>query len=238
LVSTCVFAPGKDSGKQKPLNCCFRYTNLGFGRVSHTGIDETPAATLKAILPPMPVYIAMLRGVNLGGRNKIKMDDLKTMCRSLKLRDPQTYVQSGNVIFGSDEKKPEKLAAMLQARIERGCGFRPEVIMRSSEEMRRAIAANPFAKDKGLEPARFLVTFLPAEVDAETRKQLLDLEIAPDVLRVSGREVFIYFYAGLGRSKSWPRIEKVLKKAGTSRNWNSVTKMLEMAEALESNSKK
>jgi len=186
----------------------------------------------------MPVYIAMLRGVNVGGHNKIKMDDLKTMCKALKLRDPQTYVQSGNVIFGSDEKKPEKLATMLQACIERGCGFKPEVIVRTSEEMGRAIAANPFAKDEGLEPDRLLVTFLPAEVDGETSKLLLALKIAPDVLRIKGREVFIYFQAGLGRSKSWPHIEKVLKKAGTSRNWNSVNKMLEMAEAMEGASKR
>ena len=102
----------------------------------------------------------MLRGVNLAGRQMIKMPALKTLCTSLGLRDVQTYIQSGNIIFREDKEAPSALARRLEAKIEAEFGFRPAVIMRTASELRKVIAKNPFAGQAGIEPNRLLVVFM------------------------------------------------------------------------------
>lgn len=182
----------------------------------------------------MAVVIAMLRGVNVGGHNKIKMEALRALCKSLKLRDACTYVQSGNVIFRTEEKGLELLAKRIQKKIEQGFGFRPEVILRTSGDLKNVIARNPFIKRRDIEPGKLLVFFLASDPGPEIRDKIMNIKTEPEELRFDGRELYIYFPNGMGRAKmSWPTIEKSLKTAATGRNWNSVTKMLEMAGKLE-----
>jgi uncharacterized protein (DUF1697 family) len=182
----------------------------------------------------MPVIICMLRGVNVGGHNLIKMDALKVLCVSLKLKDPQTYVQSGNVIFRTEEKDATKLARRLQDALEKKFGFRPGVMLRTASELRDTIARNPFAGRNGIEPGKLLVNFLADDPGKDARKQAQAIKTAPEELHIIGREVFIYFPDGQGRSKlPWPKIERALGTSATGRNWNSVTKILEIAEKLE-----
>jgi uncharacterized protein (DUF1697 family) len=182
----------------------------------------------------MTVMISMLRGVNVGGHNKIKMDALRALYEFLKLRDAQTYVQSGNVIFSTDERDISRLAKRIEDGIERKCGFRPNVILRTAAEMKDVIARNPFGKRRGIEPGKLLVSFLASDPGEEARKKLRQMKCDPEELRVEGREVYIYFPNGMGRSKlPWAGLDKMLKTPATGRNWNSVTKMLEMAEKLE-----
>lgn len=181
----------------------------------------------------MPVVIAMLRAVNVGGHNKIKMEDLRALCKALKFRDACTFIQSGNVIFKTAETDMAALAKRLQHAIERKFRFRPEVVMRTHTEMKEAIARNPFAKRRDVHPNRLLVTFLTGEPEAEAREKAIKLKTEPEELRIERREVYIYFPNGMARPKiSWPTIERTLKVTGTGRNWNSVTKMLEIAEEL------
>jgi uncharacterized protein (DUF1697 family) len=185
----------------------------------------------------MPVFISMLRGVNVGGHNKIKMDALRALYASLKFEDPQTYVQSGNVIFRTQkkEKNVATLAKRIQDAIEKEFGFRPEVILRTVEEMKAALAANPFAKRRDVEPNKLLFTFLAAEPGPEAQATLASLKPHPEELHLNGRELYIYFPNGIADSKlPWSQVEKLLKVTGTARNLNSVTKVLEMAEAMES----
>jgi uncharacterized protein (DUF1697 family) len=92
----------------------------------------------------MPILISMLRGVNLGSHNRIKMEELRALYESMKLEDPRSYVQSGNVIFRTKEKNSPPLAKKIQAGIEKKFGCCPEVILRTAEELRSVIAANPF----------------------------------------------------------------------------------------------
>src|SRR4051812_28587409 len=106
----------------------------------------------------MPVIIAMLRAVNVGKR-RIKMDDLRSLCTSLKFRDPQTYVQSGNVVFSTNENDLSKVAKCLEDAIEKKYGFRSEAILRTPAELRKVIRQNPFAKRNGIELSKLLVTF-------------------------------------------------------------------------------
>jgi len=182
----------------------------------------------------MTVIISMLRGVNVGGHNKIKMEALRALYESLKLRDAQTYVQSGNVIFRTDERDVSRLTKRIEDGIERKFGFRPSVILRTAAEMKDVIAKNPFAKRRGIEPSKLLVSFLASDPGEEAREKVRQMKGDPEELRIEGRELYIYFPNGIGRSKlPWARLEKTLKTPGTGRNWNSVTKMMEMAEKLE-----
>jgi uncharacterized protein (DUF1697 family) len=182
----------------------------------------------------MAVAISMLRGVNVGGHNKIKMDALRALYESLKLRDPRTYIQSGNVIFRTDERDLVQLAKRIENAIERSFGFRPNVVIRTSFELRDVVARNPFAKRYGIDPSKLLVIFLARNPGPEARDKVLSIKTDPDELRIDGRELYIYYPNGMARPKlSWTVIEKVLKTSGTGRNWNSVTKLLDMAESLE-----
>ena len=182
----------------------------------------------------MPVIICMLRGVNVGGHNLIKMDALKALCVSLKLKDPQTYVQSGNVIFSTEENDLAKLGTRIQDAIERKIGFRPNLMLRTAAEMRKVVARNPFAKRSGIEPGKLLVNFLAADPGKDARENALAIKIGPEEMHLIGREAYIYFPNGQGRSKfPWPAIERALGTSATGRNWNSVTKMLEIAEKMQ-----
>ena len=182
----------------------------------------------------MPVLISMLRGVNVGGHNKIKMDALRALYESLKFEDPRTYVQSGNVIFRTKQKNSTALATKIQNAIERTFKCRPEVILRTADELRNAIASTPFANRRGLEPSKILVTFLAAEPSPGAQTTIASLKAYPEELHLLGRELYIYFPDGAGKSKlPWSQVEKLLKTTGTARNWNSVTRMLAMAEEME-----
>ncbi|HXJ90869.1 MAG TPA: DUF1697 domain-containing protein [Candidatus Binatia bacterium] len=182
----------------------------------------------------MTVLISMLRGVNLGPHNRIKMDELRALYESLRFEDPRSYVQSGNVIFRTKEKNSPLLAKKIQSAIEKKFGCCPEVILRTAEEMRRAIAANPFPERTKAEPGKVLVTFLAAEPPREARVNLEKFKELPEELHLEGRELYIYFPNGAGRSKlPWSAVDKLLKVTGTARNWNSVQAILAIAEEME-----
>lgn len=182
----------------------------------------------------MPVIIAMLRGVNLGSHNRIKMDALRELHESLRCADVQTYLQSGNVVFRTPERNPASLAKRIENEIERKFRFRVDVIVRTCIEMRKAVERNPFAKRKGIDPSRLLVTFLAEEPKPEARDKALGMQAEPEELHILGREMYIYYANGLARPKlSWVAVQKVLKVTGTGRNWNTVQGLLELAEKIE-----
>jgi uncharacterized protein (DUF1697 family) len=180
------------------------------------------------------VVISLLRGVNVGGHNKIKMEALRALYDSLKLRDPHTYIQSGNVVFRTKERDLAKLARRIENGIEQSFGFRPDVILRTVSELRDVISRNPFATRRGIDPSKLLVTFLASEPHPDACGEVLKMRIEPEELRIDGREMYICFLNGQGRSKlSWVAVERTLRVSGTGRNWNTVNKLLEIAENLE-----
>ena len=207
-----------------------------FARLQLRFVGREPGRKLVTaiLIAAMSAIICLLRGVNVGGRNKIGMDSLRDVCSSLKLRAPQTYIQSGNVIFGTMERNLAKLARRIEDCIEKGYGFRPNVMLRTAAEMRHVIARNPFASRKNTDPAKLVVSFLAEAPGAEDVKRLLEIKVGPEELRVSGRELYIYFPDGQGRSKLPPVLERTVKIPATARNWNTVNKLLAMAEELES----
>ena len=183
--------------------------------------------------PVMPVVIGLLRGVNLAGHNQIRMEVLRDLCDSLGLRDSRTLLQSGNVVFRTTGRNLARLAARIEDAIEKKAGFHCSVILRTPTDLKDVIARNPFASREGLNPGKLIVTFLPTDPSPEVRDAVHALKTDPEEVRVHAREVYTYFPDGMGRSKLVPVMERILKKSGTGRNWNTVTKLLEMAEALE-----
>lgn len=178
----------------------------------------------------MTVVIGLLRGVNVGGKAKISMEQLRSICVSLGLRDPQTYIQSGNVVFGAATRDIPKLADRLESSIEKQLGFRPKVILRSADDLRKIVGRSPFANRPDFNPAKLAVFFLADAPAADVRGKALALNVGPEELQSQGRELFIYFPDGMGRSKLPPVLDRTLKMPATARNWNTVNKLLEMAD--------
>jgi uncharacterized protein (DUF1697 family) len=182
----------------------------------------------------MKVIVSLLRGVNLGGHHKIKMEELRALYATLGLRNVQSYVQSGNLVFRTDERNLSPLAKRIEQAIEKKYGFHADVILRTTADLRDVIARNPFAKRREIEPSKLLVTFLTQLPPKELCAQILAVKPDLEEIHLDGRELYVYFPGGLGRSKLFSTLfGKVLKKEGTGRNWNTVTQLLKMAEAQE-----
>jgi len=182
----------------------------------------------------MGVVISMLRGVNLARHHRIKMDALRVLYESLDLREPQTYVQSGNVIFKTRERNLVRLAARIENAFERAFQFHSDVILRTSSDLRDVIAKNPCQTRRGIDPSRLLVFFLAGDPGDQVRESVLKIKTDPEELWMEDRHLYIYFPDGMARPKlSWALLERTLKTSGTGRNWNSVTKLLELAEKME-----
>ena len=185
----------------------------------------------------MPVHISLLRAINVGGHNKIKMDELRELYGTLGLRDVQTYIQSGNVVFQGRARDPARLRRKIQDALARKSGIRTDVALRTTAEWRAAMDANPFIRRPGTDLARILVVFLAGEPAPEARRALAQFRATPEELRLIGREIHLYCPNGFGKlSFSWNALDRILKVPGTGRNWNTVVKLCEMAEALESKS--
>lgn len=182
----------------------------------------------------MSVMVAMLRGINLAKHRRIRMEDLRALYGSLDLSDVRTLVQSGNVVFRTAERDPERLTARLEKAFVRKFGFHSDHILRTIPDMRGVIAANPFATRKNLEPSKLLVTFLGGDPGEAARRKVRAIQVEPEELHIIGREMYVYFHNGMGRSKlPFAALDRALGITGTSRNWNSVTKLLALAESVD-----
>jgi len=180
----------------------------------------------------LAIVISLLRGVNVGGHNQIKMDALRALYEALGLEDPQTYVQSGNVVFRTKERNLAGLAGRIENAIERKLGFRPGVVLRTAADLKDVVANNPFAQRRGIEPGKLAVVFFNEPPAKETCDEVLQAKAEGEEVQIRGREFYIYFPNGMGQSKLFAAIGRKLK-SGTARNWNTVTKLLEMANKLE-----
>ncbi|WP_105432868.1 DUF1697 domain-containing protein [Neorhizobium sp. T6_25] len=170
----------------------------------------------------MTVYIALLRAVNVAG-TALQMTELKSICETLGFTDVKTYIQSGNVLFRSDEAEAE-VAEKLDDALGRKFGKKPGVMVRSTREMETIAENAPFPDAK---PNFLLVHFLPENAPNEA----LDKMVAPDGEEavVAGREIYVHYPVGSGKSK----LKLPALKPGTSRNLNTVRKLAEMARAME-----
>jgi len=175
-------------------------------------------------------YAAFLRGINVGGKNKIKMETLREICSALGFENVETYINSGNVIFETKKTDDKKLAAKIEKAIEKEFELNIKVIVRTIDEIKNIVENNPFAgefeNDKDVH-----VFFLEEEMPAEKREMLLSNNTENERYAVQNREIFSHLRAGVLDSligKDY--IAKKLKVSATARNWRTVNKIKELFE--------
>lgn len=183
----------------------------------------------------MPVYIAMLRGINVSGHKIIRMEHLRASFEALGFHRVKTYVQSGNVVFEAGKDSASNLSAKIGERILADFGFPVPVLLKTSKEMERVVHDNPLLQEAGIDDSHLHVTFLFKAAPGTGEKSLEALAVRPEQFRVSGREIYLYCPKGYGNSKlSNNAIEKNLGVGATTRNWKSVNALLAMAQPEKS----
>jgi uncharacterized protein (DUF1697 family) len=175
-------------------------------------------------------YISILRGINVGGNRIILMKDLKVLFEKLGFSNVETYIQSGNVVFESDQKLSNAdLELKIQQAITEPFGFDVPTIVRTADDWAKSIVNNPFLKEKDADIDRLHLTFLKELPKPELLEKIKSFQFLPDRYEIIGKDVFIFCAAGYGTSKlTNPFFESKLKVQATTRNWKTVMKLHEM----------
>lgn len=184
----------------------------------------------------MPVYIALLRGINVGGHKQVAMEKLRASVEALGCAPVQTYIRSGNLVFRARKSPPEAWSRKIESAIERGFGFPVRVITRTQEEFEALVRDNPFgrAQDADGNAAKLHVSFLAEAPLPAVRKEMAKLTALPDRMHCGEREIYFHLPNGFaGSSLLHNPLERKLLKAATTRNWRTVKALLEMARELE-----
>ena len=175
-------------------------------------------------------YVALLRGINVGGKNKLPMADLRDIFAAAGCEAVKTYIQSGNAVFEASRDLAERVPAIVTEAIRRRFGYETAVVVRSGEELRQVAASSPF--DTSGDPRFLQVAFLGDTPDAEAVSRLDPQRSPPDAFAVRGRHVYLHYPAGVARSKLTNEyLAAQLQTASTMRNWRTVLRLLELAEA-------
>jgi uncharacterized protein (DUF1697 family) len=177
----------------------------------------------------MPTYVAMLRGINLGPYKRVKMEALRKSFESLGLKDVQTYIQSGNVIFKAGKLSNASLRKKIEEQITSDFGFSSLTILRSQDELGKTIKMNPFLKRAGISPEKLHVIFLAESPEADALKQLEGLTKAPDGFCCRGQEIYLHLPNGFAQSSMMNNpIERKFLGQATTRNWRTVNNIYQM----------
>jgi uncharacterized protein (DUF1697 family) len=173
-------------------------------------------------------YISVLRGINVGGKRKILMADLKELYADLGFTNCISYIQSGNVIFDYSDSSNSELASRIQNAITEKYGFDVPVIVRTSKEWEQSVQANPYTDSH--EKENLCLTFLNETPKAELTAVISELNFEPDSFQIINKNVFIYCPGKYHQTKlSNQFFESKLKVKATTRNWNTVLKLLELS---------
>lgn len=175
-------------------------------------------------------YISILRGINVGGRRKILMADLKNLYEQLGCSHVTTYIQSGNVVFDVKKKIDSALFAEKMAKaIYKKYGFEVPVLVKTLDEIQNTLVTNPFLKKKDLLTENLHVTFLAEMPNPENLEKLKDIDYSPDEFQIIDQDVFIYCEK-YGRTKlNNGFFERKLKVSATTRNWKTINKLVNLA---------
>jgi len=174
-------------------------------------------------------HVALMRGINVGGRNKLPMKDLAGYFSDAGCSDVRTWIQSGNVLFKAEKRVLKGLAAQITRRITAEFGYRIPIVLRTAEELSEAIVNNPFVKP-GVDDSAHFVMFLAEEPSAAMAADLDPARSPGDEFYLRGRDVYLYLRTGAADTKltnAW--FDKKLGTVSTSRNWRTVLKLQELA---------
>lgn len=177
-------------------------------------------------------HVALLRAVNVGGRNRIAMSDLRALLNGLGYGEVRTHLQSGNAVFSAPERSsPEGLAREIEGALAEQVGLPAKVLVRTRAELGRVIAANPLLEMAEGEHSRLLVTFLSHAPDVQALAELAPAEFEPDVFAIGEREIYTWYPQGVRATKlSNAFWERRLGVVASARNWNTVTRLLELMD--------
>lgn len=182
----------------------------------------------------MPIYLALLRGINVSGKKIIKMEDLRELMTSADFKNVKTYIQSGNVIFDSSEKAKDKVAKAIEVLIEQHYGFDVSVFIINKKDLEEAVNSNPFVEGRVEEEAGFkkiYVTFLSEKPTEENFEKLKQAPIGNDLIEIVDNILYFQLESKASDSKlSNSLIESKLKVRATTRNWNTTIKLLFLME--------
>jgi uncharacterized protein (DUF1697 family) len=174
----------------------------------------------------MTTYVALLRGINVGGNNKVPMADLRALCTALVYDNVETYIQSGNVVFDTPAPEAEVVAGM-EAALLATFGLTLSVVVRSAAELVEIVARNPFVSET--DGTKLHVTCFESPLPAATVAKL-DTTISPaEAFVLDGRDMYLHLPGGMGTSKLAVHVGQKLGKLGTTRNWNTVLKLADMS---------
>ena len=177
----------------------------------------------------MTRHIVLLRGINLGSRNRIAMPELREALAGAGFEDVRTYLQSGNVVLSSDDS-PEQVARKCERQIASTFGLDVPVVGRTRAELAKVVKRNPLGK-VAKNPKRYQVSFLAGKLDPEVVRKLEAVAAPSERFVVDGREIYAWHPEGVARSKLWAALAgRGLGVTATARNWTTVTKLLELAQ--------
>lgn len=178
----------------------------------------------------MQTYISMLRGINVSGQKRIKMDVLKAVYEAMGFDDVSTYIQSGNVIFKNPKKNRTTLSASIEKAINEQFAYPVLVMIREKDELGKIIRSNPFLSRSAIELDKLHVTFLSHKPDNKYLKEIENVKNGKDECQLSDKEIYLYCPEGYGRTKLTNNyFEKELGVSATTRNWKTVKKLYELA---------
>ncbi|WP_433225277.1 DUF1697 domain-containing protein [Microtetraspora malaysiensis] len=173
-------------------------------------------------------YAALLRGINVNSGTAIAMSDLRAVVERLGHSEVRTHLRSGNVVFTSADERPERVASLIEHGIAEDLGRTISVIVRTAAELRRVVEENPLTVP---DPARFVVMFLSGPPDRAALEGIDPAAYAPEEMRIGARELYLHFPEGMRRTRLHPLLAKRLDGVCTTRNWNTVTRLLALTEA-------
>ncbi len=177
----------------------------------------------------MHAWIALFRGINVGGKNILPMADLRGDLKSLGLTQIKTYIQSGNAVFQTTEESSAVLETEIATLIEDRHGFRPQVLVLDADQLEEAITSNPFP-EAAAEPKTLHALFLAATPAAPKMDSLSEAQSPSERYHLTERVFYLHAPEGIGRSKLAAKAERFLGVPATGRNWRTVLKLREMGE--------
>jgi len=183
----------------------------------------------------LKTYIALFRGINVGGNHILPMKSLVEILTGLGAQPVATYIQSGNAVFGFPEVNPNELAEKISRAVEKQYGFSPQVLVLERSELLQAILGNPFPEAES-DPGKLHLGFLWTAPPKPDFVKLDLLKSSSEQYQLIGRLFYLYAPDGIGRSKLAAGSEKCLGVPMTDRNWNTVRKIQQMAEDLDASS--
>ena len=179
----------------------------------------------------MKTHLALLRGINVSGHCMIKMDALKAALENIGFQNVETYIQSGNVFVDSEEENAPSVGFTIKQEIFKAFGHEVPVVVLSKEDLEACFKNNTYLKEKHCDLKKLYVAFIGKELSSSSLNDLRISQFKPDEAAIDKSRIYIKYAVGAGKTRLDQKyIEKKLNTVATIRNWNTVTKLLELFE--------